>query len=239
MENPATGVHFPYKHPLLGGTTGSAPAPGVRRSVYFWWWEYLRRSSAYRKALSEGAKTERLQRVIDDFGDIHSQDFKAWWRDQQRGARLFSTLGQTRVEVKQVVTNERGVQHLEITIPLNLPRRHIEQRLKSLLDTHHKGKKGRQNAKVQIAAYTVSRPPKVISLATALAVYDARIEHPELPMWKVAVLAIAKYKPYREKLKDPNFKLDHDQRRQAAVEVHRYVKQVEASIKNAEMGVFP
>jgi hypothetical protein len=239
MEKIAKGVHFPYKHPLLGGVTGSAPTPGIRRSVYFWWWEYLRRSSNYKKALSEGAKTERLRKLIDDFGDVHSQDFKTWWRDQQRGARLFSTLGQTRVEVKQVATDDNGVKHLEISIPLNLPRRHIEQRLKSLLDAHHKGKKGRQNAKVQIAAYTVSRPPNVIALETALAVYDARQQYPELPLWKVAVLAIAKYKPYRDKLKDPHFKLDYDQRRQAAVEVHRYIKQVNASIKNTEVGVFP
>jgi hypothetical protein len=239
MENIHKRVHFPYQHPLFGRTTGVTSGASVRKSVYFWWWEYLRRSSAYKKALEEGAKTERMARLIADFGDVYGSDFRNWWRNEQRGARLFSTLDQKQVAIREVRTDEQGVNYLEITVPLNLPRRHIEKKLKSFLDTHHKGKRGRQNARVQVANYSVSRPPNVTALETALSVYDVRKQHPELSMWRVAVLAIPKYKPYRDRLKDPNFKLDYDQRRQAAVEVHRYLKQVQLSIKNAEQGVFP
>ena len=207
--------------------------------MYFWWWEYLRRSEIYRKALSGVPKTERIKKLIEDFGDIHSQSFKSWWKEHQRGARLFATLGQKRVELKGVVTDESGVKHLEISIPLSLPRKHIEHRIKTLLDKHHTGKKGYQNARVQLAAYTVSRAPNITALETGLAVYDARMQYPHLPMWKIAVLAIRKYKPYREKINDPKFKLDYDQRRQAAVEVHRYLKKTLKSIENVNKGVFP
>lgn len=212
---------------------------GVRKSVYYWWWEYLKRSAAYRRALQDGTKSEQLERLVNDFGDIHNVDFKKWWGSEQRGARLFSTLDQKQISVTSLRVDERGIEYLDVCIPLNLPRRHIEKKLKLILDKHHKGRKGRQNARLQQANYSVSRYPNVIALSTALSVYDAKQQHPDIPMWKVAVLSMPKYKHYREKLRDPGFKLDYDQKRQAAVEVYRYIKQVKVSISNTEKGVFP
>ena len=239
MESLTKRVHFPYQHPRFGRANQPASMAGIRKSVYYWWWEYLRRSTTYRKALKGELKSKQLERLVSDFGDIHNVDFKEWWATEQRGARLFSTLDQKQVSVRPLSVDERGIEHLEISIPLNLPRRHIESRLKLLLDKHHKGRKGRQNARLQEANYSVSRSPNVNALSTALSVYDIREKHSDLPMWKVAVLAMPKYKPYRDKLKDPGFRLDYDLRRQAAVEVHRYIKQVKASINNTERGVFP
>lgn len=239
METFNRRVHFPYQHPVFGRTGDPTPRAGVKKSVYYWWWEYLRRSSAYKKALNEGTKNSQLARLLDDFGDIYSCDFKTWWKDDKKGARLFSTLDQKHVTLNELRSDEHGVDYLDITIPLNLPRRHIEHKLKRLLDTHHKGRKGRQNARLQIANYTVTRMSNVTTLETALSVYDLKMENPDLSMWKVAVMAIPKYRHFREHLKDPAFKLDYDLRRQAAVEVHRYLKQVKQSIQNTEQGLFP
>jgi hypothetical protein len=44
---------------------------------------------------------------------------------------------------------------LTVSIPLNLPRKMIEQRLKQLLDTHHTGEREHQLAKKSTARFRI------------------------------------------------------------------------------------
>lgn len=66
----------------------------VEKSLYYWWFEYLRRSKKYHTACANTGKG--MKTLYKDFGDVFSMDFWKWWfeLDQfgtHRGARLFAT----------------------------------------------------------------------------------------------------------------------------------------------------
>src|ERR1700676_4105430 len=80
--------HFLFKHPLF---RKPHTALGIewRKSVYYLWWEFLRRHEGYRKTCEQGGNGQ-YARLYADFGDIHASDFKGWWRTGDRGASLFA-----------------------------------------------------------------------------------------------------------------------------------------------------
>ena len=56
-------------------------------SVFYYWWEYLRRHEGYRKCCENGGKGT-YSKLYRDFGDIHTVEFWTWWKE--RGQYLFS-----------------------------------------------------------------------------------------------------------------------------------------------------
>lgn len=54
-------------------------APAWKCSVYYYWWEYLRRHEGYRQCCAKGGKGE-YAKLYADFGDVHAHDdFWLWW----------------------------------------------------------------------------------------------------------------------------------------------------------------
>ena len=91
--------HFHYKHPLFGyGDWKNQPQKikptpnGIRwdKSPYYVWFQCLLRSASYRKHCEY--KRGRHGKVYRDFGDVfgYRDDFKAWFRDDDRGVNLFA-----------------------------------------------------------------------------------------------------------------------------------------------------
>src|SRR5262249_16591704 len=78
--------NFPYQSPTFG--TKKHPKSG-KDSVYYWWWEYLRRNPQYRKTCESGGLGP-LADLYKDFGDVRNDNFKAWWKENDRGAMLFA-----------------------------------------------------------------------------------------------------------------------------------------------------
>lgn len=118
---------FPKPHPLSPNTKaietdgkmyfvnrkGNTLAEGVktRKSVYYWWFEYLRRNTKYRKACKGKKVNKEVTKVFNDFGNIFdfcsfdftkpetqfssALEFWKWWSNtaefrNAKGAFLFS-----------------------------------------------------------------------------------------------------------------------------------------------------
>ena len=142
--------------------------------MYYWWWQYLRRNQDYLETCANDGRG-KLDATYREFGDVRADDFKAWWSEGGRGGHLFA---EPRAEdsIRVLEPYEEALdsdEALTVSIPMNLPRKTIEQRLKHLLDTHHTGKRGHQLAKRSKARFRFEGQPNVPALRQGLMVYDA------------------------------------------------------------------
>ena len=58
-------------------------------SIYYLWWEFLRRHDGYKKTCENGGDGKYAE-LYADFGNVHEATFKEWWTKDGRGARLFA-----------------------------------------------------------------------------------------------------------------------------------------------------
>ena len=80
-------LHFAYAWPLkrwpnAGKQRVMSPFPLAEPwqcSVYYYWWEYLRRHEGYRETCAHGGSGAYAE-IFADFGDVHATDFWTWWR---------------------------------------------------------------------------------------------------------------------------------------------------------------
>ena len=82
--------HFLAIHPLIGTKSKPAPLHLQQRSVFYWWWAYLKRNSEYLQSCEAEGKGV-LAALYADFGDVRGDEFRSWWGGSfQRGAYLFA-----------------------------------------------------------------------------------------------------------------------------------------------------
>ena len=123
----------------------------------------------------------RLAKLYEDFGDVRSDDFHAWWTTDRRGARLF---GEKPLPLNLKEMKDAGEWSSEwqpervmvIAVPLNLPKGHLERKFTQLLKKRHDGQRGRkkpEDSYVSTAAYPLHRNASIPTLRVQLAVYDA------------------------------------------------------------------
>ena len=188
--------HFPYLHPLFGrGKKKLSDSSLWQRSVYYWWWEYLRRNQAYRHVCEKEGRVANstLKRVYADFGNVHNVSFYEWWSEGGRGAELFANpRHHATVELLQsgsIVSSDARL--IAISLPLTLPKRFLKKKVDSILEAFHPSRRGVQYAKQSEARYIYRAQPNVASLRSTLAVYDAialaRSESKRTPYWQIAV----------------------------------------------------
>ena len=234
-----TARHFPYQHPTFGTKSNLAKSSRITRSIYFWWWEFLRRHAEYRQtceANGEGA----LSALYADFGDIHATDFRTWWN--QRGVDLFAEPP----AVRSVVIVRPGEQSVNIgdpalliiAFPLSLPKRYLRQRFSALLKRHHTRRRGQQTAKESRAKYKVHSSPNFEALRRTLAVFDLRVSNPQMPLWEIAVHAKVVGAAQAPKQSDSPGAV-RDKRRICTVTASRYLRHAKLLIENVGIGIFP
>jgi len=183
--------HFTFRHPLFRQATTKS---GVqwRQSIYYFWWEFLRRHEGYRETCKNQGKS-KYATLYADFGDVYSTDFKAWWTKGDRGARLFAEpaipitverLAKGDIESLQSHWDEQSL--LVIAVPLFLRKRFIESRITDLLRKHHRRKRGERTIKESKARYPIANQFSIRSLQIALDVYDMKKQNPKLKLWEIA-----------------------------------------------------
>jgi hypothetical protein len=182
--------HFVFKHPLFRKAKTSS---GIewQKSVYYLWWEFLRRHDGYRKTCDNRGKG-RYAKLYEDFGDVHAVKFKEWWT-KDRGARVFgepaipqSVVRLTKDDLTALGHQWNGEDMLIIAAPLFLPKRFIQSRIAQLLKKHHPRKRGKRTIKESQALYPISSQFSMRSLKIALDVYDLRRTNPKLKLWEIA-----------------------------------------------------
>jgi len=231
--------HFPYLHPVFGTIKKPSTPKGWTRSVYYWWWEYLRRNVAYQETCNNFG-LGKCANIYNDFGDIFSIDFKDWWTKGDRGAKLFANqpISGAIVQVDPIELEGLGGNEVLLKVNMNIPRKFLEDRFKTYLNNNHKGRRGHQDAKKSNAKYKFSGQPNLYSLQMTLQVYDAYMQYPDLKLWEIP-----------EKI--PNLQVSNligqddskyeiaDKKNRLSATVGRYLQRAKKSIANAGEGVFP
>lgn len=185
------GRHFTFKHPLF---RASSSGGGVRwqDSVYYLWWEFLRRHEGYRQTCERGGRGQ-CSELYEDFGDVHKVNFREWWTEGNRGARLFAepaSLGR----VIELSPSDLGLlqngwdpaSQMVVAIPLAFPKRDIFKRVREIVKKRHGRKRGERLLKGSKALYPIAAQFSIHSLKTTLKVHDLALSRPNLKQWEIA-----------------------------------------------------
>lgn len=231
--------HFPFKHPTFGTAKAPKSANHWKVSVYYWWYEYLRRNEEYKKTCDRGG-IGKLSELYAHFGNVHSGDFKSWWTKDERGARLFAD-PPTR-SLKLLKTESDCLEHLNdetlvVSIPLGLPITHLVKNFRQLVSKHHIGKRGQRRTALSSAQFIPKGKVDVGFLEIALMVWDERKAHPKKPLWQVAQdIGIAG--THKVKSNDSAM-VSRDKRNVLGAMTSRYYKKACTMIDKAGRGDFP
>lgn len=236
--------HFPYQHPTFGRGKIKKHPDSWKRTVYYWWWSYLKRNKEYLKCCEKGG-IGKLANLYKDFGDVRSDDFKAWWSTGDRGATLFAnqpTLSAvTQLSEGDVVISNSSV--ITVSVPLNFPKRFIQAQFRKILSKHHEGRQGVQQAKADGGAiYKFKGQPNIKGLERALKVYDyiedLKAKGIKKPQWRVAMDLSIVEDENRIHSRDSN-KIAEDKIRVLTAIVGRLKKKAAESIQRTGRGQFP
>jgi hypothetical protein len=160
-------------------------APAWKCSVYYFWWEYLRRHEGYRQCCEQGGKGEYAA-LYADFGDVHAHDdFWRWW-SKEGHSELFCE-----PTARQIyVLDEKGrfdptVSHdtLILSVPLEVRTAYLVKGFRSVLK--QQDARARAARSVSRARYPVATKPVLTSLYQHLIVWDARKENPKLKLYEL------------------------------------------------------
>ena len=159
-----------------------AGAPAFKASVYYYWWEFLRRSAAYKKCCECGGRG-KLSKMFSDFGDVFQTNdseldtFWNWWTSkhpntgENRGQTLFAEPPARHLAEIGLPTELSDSDTLVIQVPLELRSAYLVEQFRKVLQEHDKRHRTAQ-AKSR-ALYPVHTKPVLSALHTALVVYDA------------------------------------------------------------------
>jgi hypothetical protein len=231
--------HFPYRHPTFGTAKAPKSPNHWKVSVYYWWYEYLKRNSEYKKTCERGGvgKCDDLYKL---FGDVHAHDFKVWWSEGDRGAKLFANPPTPSITILNQPDDSPVLfkdDALLLQVPLGLPITHLVQSFRKLVTKHHSGKKGHTRVKLSTAQFVPKGKVDVGFLEIALLVWDERQANPKKPLWQIAQdVGIAG--KHRVKPTDSPME-SRDKRNVLTAMTSRYYKKANAMIASTAKGTFP
>lgn len=239
---------FFAQYPLIGTKLKPAAVHLQQRSPYYWWWQYLRRNADYMACCERGG-IGRLSKLYKDFGDVRSDNFRAWWgAPSNKGDCLFAeqpiSISVQKIDAAQTAV-VMGSDMMLVAVNLQLGRRHLQKKFADLLQREHNGKRGRKSLQtaVSTARYPLHRNFTQHSLKQMLVTYDAVAANQLLPteqqlkLWQVgeSLRLVPTAMPHK-------WDNHYDKRKKHAtmtMTVSRYVKQARAIIANTARGEFP
>lgn len=231
---------FAYSHPKFGKSKFEKDAVPYKNSVYYLWWEFLRKNSDYEKCCTSRGKGN-LKSLYADFGDVHAGDFKTWWQMNDRGAYLFAEQSVPQFTLMSNFENViRDDLVLYLQIPLALPKRYLEQQFKLLLKEHHDGRRGRRNNEKSTARYPIVGHVDTVALQKCLRVYEMRNTHLDLALWEIA--QEGKVTSSKQFIKNDGTETKAEivnKKYVLANTASRLLKRAESIIKNTTEGRFP
>jgi hypothetical protein len=232
---------FAYQHPLFGRSKRDKEREMYKYSVYYLWWEFLRRNEDYAKCCKSGGKG-KLAALYTDFGDVHALEFKEWWNENSRGVRLFA---EKLVDFNVRVIDSQESLHIEeflmnVQIPLNLPKRFILKEFNKLLKKNHQGKRGIRTNRFSSALYPVTGHVDIAALQKCLLVHDLKISEPNLKLWQIAQKC--KLSKLEHRLRNDATETSHeitDKRRRLASAADKVLRRAASIIAGTAEGKFP
>jgi hypothetical protein len=230
-------IQFSHQHPTFGTEKNPRSASYWRRSVYYWWFEYLKRNEDYRRTC-ERQGVGKCAKLYQDFGDIHSLTFRQWWRTNERGAKLFGEPYSRSITILTEAPDRWDFgANLVLEVPLNQSKTYLIRKFRQILKKHHEGKRGRRHTQTSYARYKVVGKVDVNFLEIALQVWDFRKANPKMPLWEIGnELRVSHNNIIREA--DPPA-VRSDKKNRLAATVSRYYRKADEMIKRSVSGHFP
>ncbi|MCL7408177.1 hypothetical protein [Marivivens donghaensis] len=152
-------------------------------SVYYWWWEFLRRHEGYKKCCENGGKG-RYASLYKDWGDIHSSPYWEWWSKKvvdehgdtwMRGEYLFAEpLRSIRVVGENWVDSNQDPYSITINVPLEVGTRDLVAMFRRVLNQHSDKRNAARS--VSNALYPVATKVPLRALYWALRAWDVQQE---------------------------------------------------------------
>ena len=239
--------------PRFGRGKNRLPLGRQESSPYYWWWQFLRRNASYIECCAAGG-TGALADMYQDFGDVRSDDFHAWWTHNQRGAELFAEQPLS-IRFGELVSrqdwqpNWSSEDVIVLAVPLTMSKRSLKGAFNDLLQRRHTGNKSGRTSRTELkesstARFQLERNYTIQSLQTTLAVYDTWVQNKLLPakerltLWQIG----KHHKLNRKALENAESSHSADRligRNLLGATVGRYVKNATAMIENTAKGKFP
>lgn len=204
-------------------------APSYMRSVYYYWWAFLREHDGYRR-FCETQKGD-YEQLFRDFGDVRLGDFMRWW--DNRGRFIFCERLERNVRVHKADEDGRitDIRNPKEKIILSLPAHGDLRRMLAEVEELIIRERPDIEAKASWsdAKYQVTAKPVLSALHTRLTLWKLRKQHPEgsMPLHQLAQHAGLK------------FDFDSDRPDHRAQVVSRYLKETRCIIEHVGTGKFP
>jgi len=119
---------------------------------------------------------------------VRSDEFRSWWgAPKNKGDYLFAEepleLSVQKIDAADEMNKRWGCTVLFVAVNMDLGRRHLQKKFADLLQTEHKGKRGRKSLQTasSTARYPLHRNFTQHSLKVMLDVYDAVAANDALP----------------------------------------------------------
>lgn len=160
-------------------------AKPYQRSVYYFWWLFLKEHDAYVATCEAGGKGEYAA-LYADFGDVRGDDFMAWWK--RTGRYLFCEPQDEPIHIHPSVDFKLDdPNRVVVSLPIDRDVDEMLAELKQLLKPLRKQIPVRDSCKR--ARYEVATKPVLSSLHQHWQVYNLRRQHPTKPLHEIADIA--------------------------------------------------
>jgi hypothetical protein len=193
-------INFSREHPLFkkpNERTYEGTGVYFEDSIYFLWWEFLRRNKEYKKCCETGGKGQ-LNDLYKDFGDVFNVNFKTWWTKDNHGTYLFGNPLKPEFKIitekKEIISSDE-VMYLQI--PMKWPKIKIQKKFKSFLEDNHQGIQGVNTKLVETSRYTPNPYYQIEPLKKYLRLIDYKKDNPDLTLFEIGLeLGINSNGPY-------------------------------------------
>lgn len=238
-------LYFRYAPPLTDldeisdGELPNRPYPKAakhERSVYFYWWAFLRENQAY-LACCEAEGKGPMSELYADFGDVRGDSFMDWWRSGKRllfcepeEAKIVSYLSPP----TEPIGDDRVLVSIPVTGDLDRTMAELRKMLKRAFE-HERRQRSQATGATHAysrARYPVFTKPVLTALHDRLIVYRARQKYPDASWYDIGVEA-----GFAGRTSGETGDADHRNRVRAAV--GRAFAEAKALIHNVGEGRFP
>lgn len=206
------------------------------RSVYFYWWAFLRENQAYLACCEAGGEGP-MSELYADFGDVRGDSFMDWWRSGKRllfcepeEAKIVSYLSPPTAPIG----DDRVLVSIPVTGDLERTMAELRKMMKRAFD-HERRQRAQGSARGDAysrAKYPVFAKPVLTALHERLIVYRARQKNPDASLYDIGVEA-----GLAGRMSGGKDDADHRNRVRAAV--GRAIAEAKALIHNVGEGRFP
>ena len=210
-------------------------APGFMASLYYWWWAFLQRNTAYKRTCRQSGQG-RLGWLYKDFGNVFANDFMSWWRSHQL---LFA-------ESNETANKETGI-GLNYWLDPRKPLNQIHEEIKALHLRAHSLLKNHPYTPASSARYPIYKNVSSHTLHKTLTLWDLHLCYPDMSKYDLGIKAglkpnlMPETKYGEQRTKQALQVKAHNKRARTSIanQTSRYLRTARQYIENVGKGEFP